>query len=547
MDHQSNPTATRQVGATKRHCGPTELKASRKPPADTSSDGENVPLSEPPIRQVPVNVTRRTGPAVTVLPPPSNRQQNSGRPERRVTRRDQKRRVDGGEDSDNDSDRDESKRTHEADSGSGIPKKSSHEEQDDAESLIAATLARERLEREELERMNHAHALRNQKHAIRIRDEAFSDIIEHRQYCRQEAAEIKSRLIQFREQYYDCPQLRRAVYRQQELLDVCLQQGLESARLSRSRKLSNISALPHRLFLEALVVDVLEENIAEQYDQFESIRDLPHDVLSSALTSLWQERVVPIIYCELADATDQFITVGDNNILNPTCQENVRKSIAAVVQSTRRKLIKYCRFGSIETMIDVIVNRFWDKVISRMWEAAMSTSRDKWLDEGLGMITFCGKKKIGGSLTKPYIAWLTPGIDAQLFDDLLNRWHERELSEWQTPEPDLRQEFCVNLTEPQTVSLVTAKGSSIRKLEQLTETDLDSFGWIRSRNGHKLWRCEPTTDGCDILKVNVDGEVLGMFCMPRHSDKWVVVEDREKTLSKRPLEEEEEYALGLID
>ncbi|KAK6207075.1 hypothetical protein LQW54_007503 [Pestalotiopsis sp. IQ-011] len=211
-------------------------------------------------------------------------------------------------------------------------------------------------------------------------------------------------------------------------------------------------------------------------------------------------------------------------------------------------------YSFTDTMINFMVEKYWEKIVTATCEFVVRLRTDRpWAlslvnEDWMQVIQ---ESRQNGRLSSSYVDWVTTGIDTSMLKDARDKYVRRRGTPDQSCDRTDSQEFCPNLMAPRTVSLALAKGHSVTRIKEVSEDDLASFGWYRESLSHPLWRCQPVGVGRDIVKVDVDGKILGLFALKRGGSDWhdwVLVEPTDESPRSpraRPISESEADVLGL--
>lgn len=581
MEFQKYPTRTHQIGDSRSHCVPVDVTASRKDSAYRPSD-EDVVISRPmpPFREVPVNVTRKTGPPVAALPPPSNRQQNNITPKRTSSRRHQKRTTDGGNGSDSDSDHNERRLADADDSDAQIRKKRQEkrilgqprgkttltEPRRPLLSMVGGTWA-------EMSQLRQGHRA-NAKKFLRLVGTYSS-------------AQLAESAL------YDIPPVLKHVVDADELLQVYLDDVLYM--YARDWTSEDTSAL--RDDMEDIIVSV-EEHILSRCEspgrsELHDMPRIPRYILLLRSLSILKEEVclsnevqregsflkelcthpcghakgsmlpVESERCDESSArgTEQATTltsrtsqgIGGTPVDSTKIDAQYRVFDMAVrnsLQSLRPAPIVHRRLNFVEKIIMVIVHHYWEKVTSRLRHSVMLTlvygsSDHDWLG-------FIEQSRQHERLTPRYIDWVTAGVNTAKLQNLRLRWRTRKVvNQWKDQMVDIgarvSQEFCQDLAKPGTVSLLLVENDRPIGIKEVSFDDLERSGWYRETQDHKYWRCKPTGDKKPILKEDMSGRVLGLFGLEPGSQDWIFIEHQLgfQKPQARAITQMEKTALGI--
>lgn len=552
MGSDSSDVSTYQSNITKKRHSPAELKAIRHASPDAVKDKENtIILPEPDIRQVPVNVTRRTASQVVPLPPPSNQQQGLSKAKSRVSNRRSKRRVNGGTGSGSDSDEEQPTRVIEAESSRNDQNKRSHENEV-AERQMEARL-------------------------------------------KQENEDVEWQLIDFRQKYHDRPPINKTVIYHEEKLHEYLEECVPEHWESNPTKF-----LTSRHEVLEDIIQRVETVVLRQCSRFDDLAS-SDDSQSLRLACVLGRvlRALLLFWPFVTRYEDYKSTVAKQEEASPgSCSDTDNIASPGHWTDVLRRFGDACRIASPtdlvrpfrinDIVVHTMVDRFWDRIIFAMCKASMSVPMHEAIDTSL--FETIGQSRQNERLTSSYIDWMTDGVDTSMLEDAIDKWYT---TRWTTSDrtraaregPVKKSEtrvlpnFRSDSTEPPIVSLVLPKlAEGIKRTREVSEEELADLGWHRETqsvgfrecaftldgNGMHggiqsgvLWRCEPAGDGREILKVDMNGIILGVFGLKRGASgaqwwDWVFVGVgvlRERPSGRywnvRGVSKSEAHALGL--
>lgn len=414
-------------------------------------------------------------------------------------------------------------RTGDQDGGIALPKKVSNENQGDGRWNAA-------LLEEENERLQ-------QHRILKKRNKAFVDISQDRQVIMQYATVIIDGLLIFRKGTYDRPPLNKMVIYQQESLQDYLEEN------SKGDKNGGSSSMPEGEAAMSMdsMIDNVEAGVVNIYSQhFGKPKSADKHRLSQVLEvidGLERHLYLKVDYTE--QDSDSMARIFETS--HPEYEDYVKNIFT---HPTLQHPWGPHHYSFTDTMINFMVEKYWEKIVTAMHEFAVGLVNQDWRQ-------VIKESRESGKLNPSYISWVITGIDTSMLKDARDKYVRRRGTPDQSCDKIDSQEFCPNLTAPRTVSLALAKGHSVTRIKEVSEDDLAGFGWYRESLSHPLWRCQPVGVGRDIVKMGVNGNILGLFALKRGSSDWhdwVLVEpngESPKSPRARPISESEADVLGL--
>ncbi|RYP15329.1 hypothetical protein DL765_005785 [Monosporascus sp. GIB2] len=563
---------------------------STKPDA-TSLESHAGARLEPPgpdkLRSVAGGVTRRTDRVERAEPPPS-----SSRVRADVKRERPRRRRQGGagfgSDSDSDSDDDKPKRNRDDDD----PKHISRRKLPESQPQDLPDLPMSEVDVEEQERLQQLRALRNVK-------EKWEAIDERRRYCRKERWGREKQLLDaIRRMPSGSPTIYQGVIDR----DARLREYLDENLYGAIDKIPDESTLTQLTDLEEIVEHV-EERMLESCSEFSNPKWLQRpkpmgervvSVLQSVEQACWLSVSTDILtyrrrFRNTEGDDEQFELTYDRprGCIPEMCRSYMAACYPDRINGTHIRepfidmLSRKYRIKVIDAMIGSVLDRIglhmqiqqeleekWhqrfegreathinghltDIYLKWSYRQIQGDPKDDWLQR-------FRESRVNRHLTQPYMDWVFDGVSLGQLDRFRMEWHrvkrEKALREFRASMASVKiqveQEFCPDIIQPGAVSLVLVKGNHPSTVKNVSAEVLESLGWFHEMvNGQRrYWRCKLSNKGPlgfarDILKVGMDGEVLGAYCLDGPS--WAFLEYKEPQLVLRPLNAAEEIALDL--
>ncbi|KAF3019781.1 hypothetical protein E8E14_011783 [Neopestalotiopsis sp. 37M] len=214
-----------------------------------------------------------------------------------------------------------------------------------------------------------------------------------------------------------------------------------------------------------------------------------------------------------------------------------------------------------KTFIDRLADACWEDIISYITVEILSATTEDLLESspsGAWLEPF-EESRINHTSTSAYRQWLigslTPGNERKLCRDLYRLKRQEIVREYkscmETVKMSVRQEFCLGAVHPDEVSLVLTKGNHLTGVRAVSRSTLRAMGWFHDMATKDYWRCalyDKNDDSVELIKMSMDGEVLGLFCLdkglPVCLEYWEPEEDYGITV--RPMYETEWAALDLV-
>lgn len=520
---------------------------------------DQVVLPEPEYRRVAGNVTRRTNRAVAPLPPPNPRQPQSAF-HSRVTSRGRRKGAAGFEsDSDGDSDRENPKRkSGDNDLGAATQKKKRPEPQSGPDDLLSSRME---IEREEKERVQQMITLR------KIQD-ISQDILAHRHGIQKDVTYIRQSLFNQRASSYESPLIHRTVIdrdaKLHEYLDEMLYGAIKdiSSAGKGSTELSNIEEIVQKIEGTVLMRFMMYDDW--RFDFGKSLDERLIMALRKAEKALWRWDPFITHYTNMLrgqgymTADSYYHGPGRDPSVQQVPIENHRQNIKWVVQEFIRINCEDPWKGK-KRFIHAVADAYLERIIEAMCRAAMTMPPPPGLEPSGCQLGIIESSRENRRLKPEYIAWVTAGVDPVKLGNFETNWHRLKRKEllrdyrknMDSVKITVVQEFCPDLVSPGVVSLLLAKGGYPTGIRDVSAEELESLGWVagRGEGSRVYWRCEPANEDADeipmdLLKVGMDGEILGAFCMDSRGN-WGLIEPTEEGYRVRALRKSERKAICL--
>ncbi|KAF7515139.1 hypothetical protein G7054_g14737 [Neopestalotiopsis clavispora] len=214
-----------------------------------------------------------------------------------------------------------------------------------------------------------------------------------------------------------------------------------------------------------------------------------------------------------------------------------------------------------KTFIDRLADACWEDIISYITVEILSATTEDLLESspsGAWLEPF-EESRINHASTPAYRQWLigslTPGNERKLCRELYRLKRQEIVREYkscmETVKMSVKQEFCLGAVHPDEVSLVLMKGNHLTGVRAVSRSTLRAMGWFHDMATKDYWRCalyDKNDDSVELIKVSMDGEVLGLFCLdkglPVCLEYWEPEENYGITV--RPMYETEWAALDLV-
>ncbi|ETS74198.1 hypothetical protein PFICI_14064 [Pestalotiopsis fici W106-1] len=218
--------------------------------------------------------------------------------------------------------------------------------------------------------------------------------------------------------------------------------------------------------------------------------------------------------------------------------------------------------GTQKTFIDHLVDACWSEIISSIVEAILSVDTTDLLEgspTGAWLAPF-ETSRMNHKSTAAYRRWLIGDLTSrgcrQLCLDLHRLKRQETVREYrtcmETVKMSVRQEFCCGAVRPDEVSLILMKGNHLTGVRTVSPSMLQMLGWFYDVASENYWRCtifETSDRRKELIKMSMDGEILGLFSMDARSYPMCLEYQRhgkDSNFVVRPLGELELIALDLV-